>query len=445
VPQAAFFKNFRKHPYNWFVGGQSSGKTLTGAMLMATIAMSRPGGRFVVGRWAYKELLTTSWDMLKRVIPREAILGVTDSQQYMAIVLMNGSIIFGWNLSNWVNMASLETDAWWIDEGHQCPDAVALQHLTARNRGPVGPRWGWVTGTPNGFDWEYDIFVRRGLPTHGYVHAATKSNPHNPLEYEPTLRVLYSREQAARFLEAEFTAGGGLVLHPWDPELHVIDSFTVPPHWNRYRSLDPGFSQDQAACLWAATDTEGNLFVYDEYYEKNRVIREQTQEILQQSKGQFFEWTAIDPQANQRNNDTGLTQKDTYKKHGLENLLDGDPRKEMAISAILELLRPDPTHCHPLTGMENSPRLFVMRHCRHTIEEVTNWKRDKRGNPADKNDHLAAALRFLILGRPQPTTARSSRAANELAQRFWQEIAAESSDLSLPLIGNTRERQGAWA
>ncbi len=444
APQRRFFEGFRKHPYMWLVAGQGAGKTLTGAVKMALTALSRPGGRFIVARWSYRELATTAWDCLKRVLPREAILGCTDSPQNMAIVLQNASIIYGWNLSNWKNMASVQTDAWWIEEGHECPDAEALQHLTARNRGGVGPCHGWVTGTPNGFDWEYDLFVRRGLPTHGYVHARTDSNPHLRPEYEPTLRALYSREQSARFLEAEFTAGGGQVLHPFDTELHVLEPFPIPPHWNRYRSLDPGFSQDQAACLWAATDTEGNLFVYEEYYEREKVIREQAQEILQISRGQFIDWTAIDPQSNQRNNETGQTQLDVYRKHGLEDLLPGDPRKEMGISAILELLRPDATHVHPLTGLENAPRLYFFRTCVHTIEEATTWKRDKRGHPADRNDHLMACLRFLVLGRPQPTTARSSRQANALSRRFWQEIAAEGSEaLFLPVIGAETAPGGA--
>lgn len=433
--QKPFFDAFKNHPYVWLAGGQGAGKTLAGAVKMASVALSRPGGRFLVGRWSYRELLTTSWDVLKQVIPREAIVGVTDSPSNMAIVLRNAAVIYGWNLSNWRNMTSLETDAWWMEEGHEMPDNEAILHLTARNRGKIGPRHGWVTGTPNGFDWEYDLFVRKGLPTHTYVVVPSAANRHLPPDYVAGLQALYSPEMRARFLRAEFTHGGGLCLHPWDPDLHVIDSFPVPEHWFRFRGIDPGYSADEAACLWAATDTEGNLFVYDEYYQKGRVVREIAQDVLRQSRGQAFEWTRYDPLSGNRQNDqTGDTQVDILRKTGLENLLPGDSRMEQGIVEINELLRPDPNHVHPLTGKPGSPRLFVFNDCRRLQEEAGSWKRDKRGRPYDRHDHLCACLRYLVLGHPPATHARISRHANELTRRFWQQIGREAAS-EVPVIG----------
>jgi phage terminase large subunit len=433
--QKPFFDAFKNYRYVWFAGGQGAGKTVAGAVKMALTALSRPGGRFLVGRWSYKELLTTAWDALKRIIPREAIIGVTDSPQNMSIVLRNGAVIYGWNLSNWQNMTSLETDAWWIEEGHELPTNEAILHLTARNRGKIGPRQGWVTGTPNGFDWEYDLFVRRGLPTHTYIQVPSSANRHLPPDYVPGLQALYTPEMRARFLRAEFTHGGGLCLHPWDPDLHVVDPFPIPDHWFRYRGLDPGYSADEAACLWMAVDTEGNQFVYDEYYQRGRIVREIAQDVLRQSRGQFFEWTRYDPlSGNQRNDQTGHTQAEVLKQHGMEDLLQGDPRVEQGIVEINELLRPDPNHTHPLTGKPGSPRTFVFSQCRRLQEEAGSWKRDKRGRPGDRADHLCACWRYLVLGHPMTTHPRASRHAPEAVRQFWQSIGREATE-EMPVIG----------
>lgn len=438
--QKAFFASEAK--YASFVGGVGSGKTLTGAVWLALTALTRKPthpGVFLVGRMTYGELQKTSWDMLKRVMPAECILSLTESPQNMQMTLRNGAIIYGWNLSNWENMASLTLDGWWIDEVTEVREREVYDHLCARLRGPAGPRKGRCTGTPNGFDWVFDEFVRNARPgVTECIIAKTTENPHLPLDYLMDLD-RKDPDWKARFIDAQFTQFSGQVLHAWDEATHVVDPIDIPRHWNRYRGVDPGFATDPAACLWAACDEEGRIVLYDEFYEKGKVIREQVAAILDKSAGDRFQFTVIDPQAAQKNMETGKEQIDLYRENGLDPIQKGDGRKTAAIAMLNDLLHPHEERTypswHPKAGQSPAPGLYVTRNCYHTREEVRSWRFDKRGNPEDKDDHLVACARFVVMANPQRSQSTDSPEMNAQWQRFFAEQMARETADDLPLIG----------
>lgn len=420
-----------------FLGGVGAGKSTTGAYETARVLLERPGSTVLVGRWSYKELSHTSWDTLIRLLPRAVIRGVASSNTNMAVRLVNGSTALGWNLQNWLRLTSLNLDAAWIDEVTELPDAAPYMEVCRRLRGPMGPHRLWVTGTPAGLDWIWDLYVKENKPDHHYVHAPTRTNAaHLPVEYENRLRSVLSPEEKLRFLEAQFNAFGGQIFWNWDEDVHVVEPFPIPEHWPKYRGLDPGYAQDPAACILVTVDEDGNHYVIDEFYERGKLIREQAKEILRMSKGYRVEYTAYDPSANKRSDETGTTQIDVYRNHGIHPCRMGDSRADPMIEVVRDMLAVDAARLHPLSLRAGSPQLFVFKPCTWIRHEFAAWRWGKNNRPMEANDHALKALMYLISTRPAPAVSLEARTPNPQWGQFWEGVAEEAT--SEDVIGNER-------
>lgn len=433
--QEAFFRalNDPDIKYLWFAGGIGAGKSLTGCLALLMEMLRRPRGTFLIARQNYKELLTTTWDTLMRVCPRSVILGASASQTNLILALRNGAVCHGWNLSNWKNLTSLNLDGWYIDEATEVQEPAVWMQLCARLRGVVGPRKGWATGTPNGRDWLYQLFVEGGHDNHALIRAKTSDNlGHLPLNYEEELRRIYSPEMAARFLDAEFCDMAGRILFAYDESVHVIEPFDLPSYWQRFRAIDPGYGQDPAACLWGATDEHGNLFLTEEFYETGKVIREQCGIILAKSVGTTTEWTVIDPSAARRNDETGKSQIDLYAEYGVP-CEPADNRLDSGLAAVQDMLRPDESHLHPFTAACPAPKIYVFRPLGRLRDELLSyrWENGKRKGP----DHLIDCLRYMVQRRPKPSYLRDRRQKNANWTRFLELGAGPESVGSVGSVG----------
>lgn len=439
--QRQFFRNLNDSAcrYTWYAGGMGAGKTLTGCVALALEMLRRPRGRFVIGRWAYRELLTTTWDTLCRIMPRAMIVARNESPANMMLALRNGAICYGWNLSNWKNLASLNLDGFYCDELHEVKDPNVWFQLCARLRGTVGPLKGWGTGTPAGRDWAYQLFVEGHHPDHRLVRAPTRENlAHLPPDYEAGLRRIYTPEMASRFLDADFSEWEGLVLASFREAQNTIDDFPLPSHWNRFRAIDPGYGQDPAACLWGATDEEGNLYLYDEWKERGKVIREQAEAIHLKTGGAHVEWTVIDPSSRRRNDETGRAAIDLYRSYDLP-CEPAENRIEASIHLLNNMLSPDPERIYPdrhaRADQSGAPQIYFLRRGTAKLrEEIRHWLWDG-DKPTDKDNHLIDCLRYLALRKPHPSFRAARRPQEAGWKSFWEGIGSEAAAGDLPLIG----------
>src|SRR5881394_1550585 len=112
--------------FRFYVGGVGAGKTLANCVEAFTTAMSYPGSVGLLGRWSYKELEATTWDTLCRIVPRALVVSETCSPQKALMVVRapEGKLsrIYGWNLSNWKSLTSLNLDWYGIDEMTELPN-----------------------------------------------------------------------------------------------------------------------------------------------------------------------------------------------------------------------------------------------------------------------------------------------------------------------------------
>lgn len=423
-------------PFTCLLGGMGGGKTTAGCAKLVLHALCRPNSRWLVGRYSYKELYTTTWEMLKTLMPRACIQTLLESPQHMVMRLWNGATIWGWNLSNWKNLTSLQLSGAYVDEVTELPDPAPIIQLYGRLRYGDGPHFFWGTGTPNGMDWVYDMFWANADEEHQLFVVRTDQNPHLPARYYDRLYNVMSEEMRAQFLRAEFLTLKGQILHNWRDDFHFIPPFPIPPHWTKVRAIDPGYSTDPACCLFGAVDPEGNLFVYDECWFEKTLIRDQAREILSRDKGPF-DWTQIDPQAARETEESGKSTIDLYREHGIEGLHSADNRINASIDVLLDLLAWDDSRIHPLTGQPGSPGVFVFDTCPNLRREVIGWRWGPRGKPVDKDDHAISALRYLVMGRPQPARAVIETATHPAYRAFFEHLAnAESGRGREPVLGN---------
>lgn len=310
------------------------------------------------------------------------------------------------------------------------------------------PRRGWVTGNPNGRDWVWRTFVNEQRPGYGFFHAKTSENRFLPEEYYENLRRFFPPEWVERFLEGSFDVFEGQIYHEFSPSIHVIrqdDVFPIPSEWPRFRGIDHGIYHP-TCCLWATVDPDGNVFIYDSYYARNKIISENAAEIVKRSGNDIFEWTVIDPATKQRNAATGTSYQDEYRNAGIpvydasNSILDG-------IARVKELLSVDPNHQHPIALRGPAPRLYIFPHCSELIWEIQQyrWKDQNPGvnarereEPVDRHNHALDALRYIVMQNPRPH--QTTLAAGEWDR--WQALLDEIN--SNPLRGEDPYEIGGW-
>lgn len=87
-----------------------------------------------------------------------------------------------------------------------------------------------VVGTPEGFKWAYDYFVKNTKPNRHIIRAKTSDNPFLPDNYIDTLSETYTAQQLEAYLNGEFVnLTSGNVYHHFDRKENHSDR-TIQPN-----------------------------------------------------------------------------------------------------------------------------------------------------------------------------------------------------------------------
>ncbi len=88
-----------------------------------------------------------------------------------------------------------------------------------------------------------------------------------------------------RLLEGKWVAAEGQVYEAWDPAVHLVDRFEIPPEWPRYWWIDFGYV-NPFVWLWAAEAPDGDLYIYREIYMTSRLVTDHAAQGLALSAGE---------------------------------------------------------------------------------------------------------------------------------------------------------------
>ena len=146
-----------------------------------------------------------------------------------------------------------------------------------------------------------------------------------------------------RGYEGEWCSGDGLVFETFQPEVHVIDNFTISSRWARYLSIDWGF-RNPASCIWWARSPDDRIYAYKEIY-KTKLTKPDLIRLIKQNcdASDRIQYAAVDS-----------ADQDAIEQLQRAGFRVNEPKKSRTtqIDAIKERLKVDET---------GEPALFFLR------------------------------------------------------------------------------------
>jgi phage terminase large subunit len=133
----------------------------------------------------------------------------------------------------------------------------------------------------------------------------------------------------------------GQVYEGWDDNVHLIDPFPIPASWQRFRSIDFGYS-NPFVCQWWAVDGDGRMYLYREIYHTQRTVRAHADQIKKLSQGETYVLTVADHDSEDR---ATLLENGIPTRAAMKAIKPG-------IEAVMERL---------LVQGDNRPRLMIFR------------------------------------------------------------------------------------
>lgn len=189
---------------------------------------------------------------------------------------------------------------------------------------------------------------------------------------------------------AEFRKFTGLVFKEFDQKIHV-ENFLPDLKYAMKLGMDFGWT-NPTTCLFTYFDGDGVWYIFDEYYDTEKPIKEHAGRLLAKRAvyHNYLDFVLGDSASPQSIQEFGMYQwyiTPAIKAH--DSILNG-------INRIQERLKVDPR--------TNKPRLIIHPRCSKTIEEFERyrWKQQRveglnlKDEPEDADDHCIDALRYII-------------------------------------------------
>ena len=273
------------------------------------------------------------------------------------------------------------------------PEIIPYMRCTA-NPGGVGAHWvkkRYITPSPPNESFEgSDGLSRKFIP------ARLDDNPYlaHDGRYEQMLKAL-PPTQRRQLLEGDWEVAEGAAFTEFDRNVHIIDPFEIPIHWDRVKGIDYGYASE-SACVWGAIDRDDNtLIIYRELYRKGLLATDLAQLIAEMELNDPMSVPGVlDTACWNRTGQTGPTVGETLVKAG-HKLRRADKNRVAGKIQIHEYLK---------VQQSGRPKIQIFNTCPNLIRELQSIPLDK-SNPEDVDthapDHAYDALRYLIMSRPR--------------------------------------------
>ena len=286
---------------------------------------------------------------------------------------------------------SMESSDWdFIHVDEPIPNALWI----AVSRGLIdrgGASWWLMTSMTE--PWMYDEMIENCalLPDLYWMFEASMDD--NPLlteqDKELFLAQLNPDELECR-RKGKPLAHGRLCYGRFDADRHIWKKEVPPEGWTNWHTPPPEYyccyaidphPQVCHAVLFVAVSPFGDIFVYDEIFERC-LISELAEKIKQRLARARFGFGLCDPSAWVKNPDTGRRWVDTLYGAGLH------------VQQGSKDLGPGIIQVNDMLGSSRPFRVFP--HLRVFLKEIRTWFFDKENHPIDKDDHMMENLRRIV-------------------------------------------------
>ena len=269
------------------------------------------------------------------------------------------------------------------------------------NPGNVGSLWVKEMfvdpSEPNkAFDVHIDTIAGKKSITRRFIPAKLQDNPYL-MQTDDYMIMLSSLPEVQRkqFLEGDWSAFENSAFPEFDITTHVVQPFSIPRNWLKFRTCDWGYSS--AACvLWIAVDYDNNFWVYREHYTKRVTADIFARQVLEKEHDEYIRYGILDSSTWAKRGDAGPSIAETMIQEGCKwRPSDRSPRSRVAGKLQLhKLLAKDPD--------TRQPKLKVFSTCTNVVRTMPMLPVDKN-NPEDVDthaeDHAYDALRYGVMSR----------------------------------------------
>jgi len=330
----------------------------------------------------------------------------------------NGSVITGKSAeSKAPKFQGASIDLVWIDEEPERDIYDECFQRTADCRGKIlvtlTPLTDIGSGIREPWVFELDNQARSGVKDVKVLQLSVFDNPVVPEDEKQRLRERWAGhfQERAR-LYGEFIQQAGLVYPMWNPTKHLVVPHRTKAANYKVVSIDPAPTGITAA-LWADIEPNGDIFLYREYYEADKVVSEHVKDILVANGGDQIDLWVIDPfGGRQRNPETHKTIVQLYRESGIPARL-AHVDSDFGISASKEYLYAtiDPNSRHPKVYVSSDLENFQseIEHYVYAFFSRGPLKGTSKEKPLKGRDHLMNAWQYMAAMRPR---ARLSRFAS---------------------------------
>ena len=407
-----------KNKYICYGGARGGGKSHISRIKMCLLALNYPGIQILILRRTLKELRENHVMQLQKLL--KGIAQYKESTK--EFVFGNGSrIVLGYCDAE-KDVLQYQGQAYEVITMEEATmfTEFQFQSLTESNRmsgnmkQAFTPRM-YFTCNPGGVghQWVKRLFIDRDYrgsenpDDYLFIPSNVYENKYL-MEHDPNyVRVLENlpedRKQA--MLYGNWDIFDGQFFPEFNRNLHVIEPFEIPEHWNRYIALDYGL--DMFAVLFVAIDTKGKAYIYNEIHKSNLIVSEARQTLKSYMRDKTYKDIYAPPDLWNRNRDTGKSTAELFAEGGIVFTKAGNDR-ESGWLTVKEWIKPKKVR-HEQTGeLIETTDLYIFSNCVNLIRCLPQLQHDDK-NPNDvatephEITHITDALRYFCVSRTSPS------------------------------------------
>jgi len=237
------------------------------------------------------------------------------------------------------------------------------------------------------------LFKRRFIP------ARLSDNPYlaEQGDYEAMLLSL-PEHQRKQLLEGDWDIKEGAAFTEFDRNIHVVEPFSIPRNWVKFRACDYGYGS-YSGVLWFAVSPDEQIIVYRELYCSKVLATDLADMILDaEADDGNIKYGVLDSSLWHKRGDTGPSLAEQMIMKGCR-WRPSDRSKGSRVSGKNEIHRR-----LQVDEFTEEPRLVFFNTCTNMVSQLPSIPLDKK-NPEDVDtraeDHLYDALRYGIMSRPR--------------------------------------------
>jgi PBSX family phage terminase large subunit len=370
--------------YSAMVGGIGSGKSIAGCIKALYAAYGRVGSKQI--KTPNLGVITApTYRMLKDATFRTFMDYASDyvedyNRSDFKVTLKNGSEVLFRSTTEPETLRGPSISWWFADEAAMYQPLVwKIMIGRLRQFGKRG--YGWLSTTPRGRNWLWQVFIRDGNEDMFLIQVHTRDNTFQDEDIVTDWERLYVGDFAKQELGGEFVAFEGLIYPEFSREKHVRYQLPDKPFKYAVAGVDWGFANPGVIEV-AGVDTDDNMMLVEEAYSPGRRIGEWV-EVAKQMRDRWdikrFYCDPSEPDYINAFNEAGL------KAEGANNSVNPGIQ---AVKARLAGIKPQLTVFAGVAHYPDECEQYIWATNQHGIKDV----------PVKAKDHTQDAVRYLVMG-----------------------------------------------